>query len=367
MSSSLPCLGVVGTGLIGTSVALAARHGGWDVVLRDADSHHCQLAVESGAGREWVEGDSPDIVLVAVPPAETGLVVCEMIRLYPDATVMDTASTKYNVVVQVKSSGLSTDRFVPSHPMAGREISGPRGAAPDLFADRVWVTCPGAGRGATTLARRLIEVTGAVGLEMAPDVHDRAVATTSHAAQVLSSALAARLTSLTPEEVRISGQGLRDATRLAASDPTLWQQILHSNAREVAVALRAIGSDINAVAKELERLSDESVHLLTDMSTIDLPVTAELLVRGRNGQARIPGRHGAGRERLAMVAVQLEDRPGALAELFVVAGDMDINLLDVRIDHLWGRPSGLVELSVDPRDEDPLRAGLRSRQFDVRA
>jgi prephenate dehydrogenase len=355
-------VGIVGTGLIGTSIALAARHVGREVFLQDAATSHLAAAVELGAGTQWPEGFEPDLIVVAVPPAQTALVVSHILRAYVNATVMDVASTKYNVQVDVQASGADTRRFVPSHPMAGREMSGPSAARPDLFADRVWVLCPGAEPRHHRRAVDLVTDVHGVVVEMSADTHDRAVATTSHAAQILSSALAARLVALSEEEVRISGQGLRDVTRLAASDQHLWQQILRGNAREVAVTLRAIGSDINAAAKELERLSDLPFDGESAMSTLD-----DLLSRGRQGHARIPGRHGQGTERFATVAVQVPDEPGALARVFVAAGDLGINLEDVRIDHLWGRPSGLIELSVTPDSAEKLRVGLLELGFVLRA
>jgi prephenate dehydrogenase len=360
-TASLPHLGIVGTGLIGTSIALAARHSGLSVVLSDTRQDHLEGAVAAGAGSVWV-GEDPALIVVAVPPNDAGRVVAEKLNRHVTSTVMDVASTKFNVVVDVKTLGADTSRFVPSHPMAGREVSGPTAARPDLFADRVWVVCPGAAPAHEKRALNLIEATRAVAVRLSAEAHDRAVATTSHAAQLLSSALAARLLALAPEEVRISGKGLRDATRLAASDPHLWQQILRANSREVAVTLRAIGSDLNAAAKELERLSDTPPDLDMGMSTIE-----DLLARGREGHTRVPGRHGEGSERLATVAVQVSDEPGALAGLFVAAGDLGINLEDVRIDHLWGRPSGLVELSVFPDSAAALRDGLQARGFTVRA
>lgn len=238
--------------------------------------------------------------------------------------------------------------------MAGRETSGPLGARADLFQDRVWVLCPTAAAEHVQRASQLIALTGAVVVTMSPEEHDRAVATTSHAAQLISSALAARLIDLSGKEVAISGQGLRDVTRLAGSNPVMWQQILQGNALEVAAAVRAIADDLAAVADELLKQPE------------DLSITRSLLERGNSGRAVIPGRHGAASERFALVAVQIKDEPGALAELFAAAGAVGVSLMDVRIDHLWGKPSGLVELSVRPEDLAVIRDGLRSGGFDVR-
>lgn len=350
-------IAVVGTGLIGTSIALGATHKGHEVFLADAHVEHLQTALALGAGQPW-DGQAVDLVAVAVPPAELTEVIVHTLRTNPQSTVMDVGSIKANVQSEVQSFGPLATRFVPTHPMAGRETSGPSSARPDLFSDRVWVVCPGAHEADLERAMALISDLGATALQMSAPAHDQAVATTSHAAQLVSSALAAQLLNLAPDEVGISGQGLRDVTRLAGSDAQLWEQILAANASRVGQVIQALSHDLAAVATELLSSSAKKEN--------NLSTTRQLLQRGRLGRERIPGRHGSGTEQLATVAVQVADEPGSLAKVFVAAGDLGINLLDVRIDHLWGRPSGLIELSVDPASEQALRDGLLAQGFDVR-
>ena len=349
---------VVGTGLIGTSIALGAVHRGHQVFLRDDHAPHLAQAVQLGAGTPWQDEDV-DLVVVAVPPADLGPVVIHTLRTNPQSTVMDVGSIKANLLREVEALGLDVERFVPTHPMAGRETSGPGAARADLFADRIWVLCPGADPARVVLVASLIADLGATAVTMTAQDHDHAVATTSHAAQLVSSALAAQLGDLAPDSVAISGQGLRDVTRLAGSDPGLWEQILSANAGQVAAVVARLGADLAAVAEELRASSADGQS--------DLSITRQLLERGRAGRDLIPGRHGSGSENMATVAVQVADEPGSLAKLFVAAGDLGINLLDVRIDHLWGRPSGLIELSVDPHEVASLRSGLLAQGFDVRA
>ena len=351
-------IAVVGTGLIGTCVALGAQHVGHEVFLVDANAEHLATAIEMGAGQVW-NGQEVDLIVVAVPPVHLEEVITHNLRTNPQSTVMDVGSIKANVQAKIQGLGPLASRFVPTHPMAGRETTGPRDARADLFADRVWVICPGAEDLHLQRAKDLVTDLGASAVLMDAQAHDRAVATTSHLTQLVSSALAAQLLEMDLSSIAISGQGLRDVTRLAGSDPALWEQILAGNAAQVGAVLERMSAQMSAVAQELLASSSDQQRVLS--------TTRQLLEHGRQGRERIPGRHGTGAEPLAVVAVQVSDEPGALAKVFVSAGDLGINLLDVRIDHLWGRPSGLIELSVDPAQESQLRTGLLAQGFDVRA
>lgn len=354
---------IVGTGLIGTSLGLALRHRGWTVSLTDADARHQAAAVALGAGLASVPGETVDVIVVAVPPSVTAHVVSTQLRLNLNATVMDVASTKAEVLAEVQNSVPDlAHRFVPTHPMAGREVSGPDGARADLFADRPWVICPSAAVEHQQAAAAVIEACGAMPVVLSAEEHDRTVALTSHAVQIVSSAMAAALVR-DPRALDVSGQGLRDVTRLAGSDSALWTAILRSNPQPVAEVLDGIIRDLMQVQGALAAMAGQA-HGTPDGSA-ETAVT-DVLERGRQGRAAIPGRHGAGPERYSTIRVQIVDEPGALAALFLAAGQVQVNLLDVRIDHLWGRPSGLVELAVDPADALRLTEGLVAGGFDVR-
>jgi prephenate dehydrogenase len=191
---------------------------------------------------------------------------------------------------------------------------------------------------------------------MTPEEHDRAVALVSHAPQVLSSVLAGQLTEADESYVRVAGQGLRDMTRIAASDDQLWTDILCTNAGPVAEVLESIIEQLSEVRLSLQALdSGASTAEITD-----------LLKSGAEGRRRIPGKHGGSADSYASVGVMLADAPGELARLFAAAGDEGINTEDVRIEHILGRPSGLVEVFVSPGRGDALRSALRARGFDVR-
>ena len=251
-------------------------------------------------------------------------------------------------------------------PMAGRETSGPLGARADLFDDRVWLLTPSGRENPKHVerVRWLAESCGATVRQLGPDEHDSAVALVSHAPQVLASTLAASLVGEPEDHVNIAGSGLADVIRIAASNPDLWGQILVANAGAVARCLNKVVDRLESVQAEFERLA--AAGPAAGGGHVDAPVL-ELLRDGQQGYARLPGKHGESRMSFAVVSVMVADEPGELARLFVAAGDLSVNLEDVRIEHILGRPSGLVDLYVNPESSSILTEGLTASGFDVRS
>lgn len=355
---------VIGTGLIGTSIALALTRAGVDVLLDDVDSDQLTLAVNMGAGQvvgvKRSQTPNPTIVVVAVPPRFAAEVIAQASKDFPTATITDVTSVKSGILKQAIAFGADESRLVGGHPMAGREVSGAVGARKDLFDDRLWIVSPCHETGALhhQNVNNLAITCGAVPIDMSPQEHDEAVALVSHAPQVISSALAAQLLPAHAKHIAVAGQGLRDMTRIAASDSSLWVDILTENAGPVSEV-------ISGVVRELQ----EVLHALQELAGGDQDheeIIEATLKAGVKGRARIPGRHGNIEAPFIEVAVLIEDKPGELARLFVAAGDAGVNLEDVRIEHVLGKPSGLVELSVKPDVTDALIQALSVRGFDVR-
>ena len=342
---------IIGTGLVGTSIGLSLRRAGVTVLLSDADPAHLQEACDRGAGRALTAGDDPAVVVVAVPPSVAPAVMAQASRDFPYATITDVTSVKAPILSAAIAAGADPMRLVGGHPMAGREVSGPSGARAELLDDRLWVLVPAqADEGHVMQVHRLVTACGAYAVEMDPEEHDQAVALVSHAPQVVSSALAAQLVPADAAHVRIAGQGLRDMTRIAGSSVDLWTSILSVNAEPVADVLDALADRLTDTARRLR--SGQSVQ--------------EVLQTGVSGQARIPGKHGAVAEQYREIPVVLADRSGELARMFAVAAEAGVNVEDVRIEHVLGRPSGLVQLYVAPRAGDALVTALRARDFEVR-
>jgi prephenate dehydrogenase len=352
---------VIGTGLIGTSLALALRRAGVDVLLSDVDDDQLRIAEGEGAGARLAEGDRPVLVVVAVPPGRAAAVLAQACHDYPDATITDVTSVKAGVLGDAIAAGADPTRLVGGHPMAGREVSGAAGARQDLMDGRLWVVTPLADNDPRHIARvrQLAFTCGSVPIEMDPAQHDAAVALVSHAPQVLSSVLAAQLPAYEHDYVQIAGQGLRDMTRIAASNVGMWSDILTANAGPVADVL-------DGVIAGLER-TRASLRALDAGAAGDAAEVREVLQDGVAGQALIPGKHGAAATPFREITVLLADRPGELGRLFSAVGVAQVNLEDIRIEHVLGRPSGLVALYVQPDVGDRLSEALQALSFDVRA
>jgi prephenate dehydrogenase len=357
---------VVGTGLIGTSVGLALGDRA-EVVLSDASPPHLDRAVARGAGRRWDGTERADVVLVCAPPSVTADLVEQAVRAGLAATVSHVASAQTRVQADVEARlGGATGSVCGGHPLAGRERSGPDAASARLFLDRPWVVCPGAGTAvaAAEAVGELAAACGAVPLMASAEEHDAGVALVSHLPQLASSAVAALLGEQAGpglDPVRLAGPGVQDTTRIAASDPELWVDVLTRNASHVAPLVRALADELAEAARALQALADAGD------APVDGPpvqVLRSLLARGRAGRARLPLKQGSPRE-LADVVVAVTDRPGQLAAVLAAAAQARVNVEDVRVEHLPGRPRGLVELLVPATDAARARQALAAAGWDV--
>jgi prephenate dehydrogenase len=356
---------VVGTGLVGTSIGLGLGRRGVDVLLTDASPTALALARDVGAGTPVRERAAavPELVVVAVPPDVTPGVVAAHLERWPRAVVTDVASVKAPVVAAV-SAVAGADRFVGGHPMAGRERSGPLAARADLFEARPWVVTatPDTSAAARSRVGALARDLGAVLVDMSPGEHDEAVAVVSHLPQLAASLVAARLRTAGDRAVALAGQGLRDVTRIAASDPVLWAQILAANADPVRRALGRLRDDL-----------DELLDALEDLAALPpgaeapgaLAVLAGAVRDGNEGQRLIPGKHGGGPVAYALVGVLVPDRPGEIARLLADVHTAGVNLEDIRIEHSLGRPTGLVEIAVAPAVHGGLESALTARGWRI--
>jgi prephenate dehydrogenase len=344
------CL-VVGTGLIGTSIALALRGQGVTVHLSDRDPVAVRRAAELGAGDPGVPRAQVDLAVVAVAPSATAEVAIGLLTGSVAATVVDTAGVKADVMREVRRVLGRAGHFVGTHPMAGRERSGPGAARADLFEGRPWVLVEaGSEEASRARARALVQLCGGVPVRMDEIAHDAAVALVSHVPHLAATLVAARLAEGEGAALELTGQGLRDVTRVAASDPDLWVDILAANAEPVARVLTELRQDVDGAIAALREVSEDPEWGRTSLR--------ELLVRGNSGRARLPGKHGAAATAYVVVPVVVADRPGELARLLVDAGHAGVNVEDVRIEHSPGQPVGLVELSVSPGVEDRLTQAL---------
>lgn len=344
---------VVGTGLLGTSIALVLRKHGVEVTLVDISPTAVKLAVEYGAGNPGSNADNPQLIVVAVPPDVVAETVSSELAAFPKAIVTDVASVKSNIFNQLLANGAELTRYVGSHPMAGRERGGAVSARADLFTGRTWVVCQqdSTDSGALRMVSDLATECGAVVVNMTASEHDSAVALVSHVPQVISSAVAASLIGAPEDSVGLAGGGLRDVTRVAASDPNLWVQILGANAAEVSPILRGIKDRIAELIDALE-------------SGVATAKVASLLTAGNEGVSRIPGKHGRSAH-FTSILVVIDDRPGQLAKLLTDIGELGVNMEDLKLEHSPGSAVGFADVSVLPNEEARLVRELEARGWRI--
>jgi prephenate dehydrogenase len=347
---------VVGVGLLGASIGLGLRAKGIEVILADASPTHLAIAVDYGAGRPAEPGDRPQLVVVCVPPDVTADVVAAELEAYPEAIVADVASVKLAVYEDLKARGADLSRYLGTHPMAGRERGGPMSGRADLFVGRPWVVAAHGGvtyQDASAIDDLILDL-GATLVELTAEQHDAAVALVSHVPQVVSSLMARRLIDAPHASVNLAGQGLRDVTRVAASDPELWVQILGQNAGPVTEILRGYRDDLDRFIDALENMDAPGARRRV----------AEELFGGNTGVERLPGKHGVDR-RYSSLIVMVDDRPGQLARLFHDVGDAGANIEDLRLEHSPGAQVGLAEISVLPEVLERLTDELAERGWRI--
>ncbi|ONK15339.1 prephenate dehydrogenase [Streptomyces sp. MP131-18] len=355
---------VIGTGLIGTSLALALSGRGVRVHLADTDPDRSRTAAALGAGTEEPPEGRVDLAVIAVPPALIATTVAGLQRRGAARAYADVGSVKGGPRRELAGLGGDTASYLGSHPMAGRERSGPLAATADLFEGRPWVLTPtpDTETEVLNLVLELVALCRAVPVVMDADAHDRAVALVSHAPQLLSSLLAARLGTADESAVRLCGQGVRDVTRLAASEPRMWLDILAANPGPVADVLSELAADLEETIRSLRALeaADEAKR---EGGAAGIEA---VLRRGNAGRERVPGKHGAAPAAYETVAVLITDQPGELARIFADAGRAGVNIEDVRIEHATGQQAGLVQLMVEPVSAPVLIASLRERGWSIR-
>jgi prephenate dehydrogenase len=341
-------LAVVGAGLVGGSVALAAMAAGVErVVLTDADDAVRRRARDLGLGHEVRDTladtvTDADLVVVAIPSHQVPPVVAEIANYIDMRTIVtDAASLKSRLVPEVESllaQGVAVSRnFVGGHPMAGSEASGPDAADGKLFQGATWVLTPTERTDDVALQRLsgFLSRLGARVLVVSPERHDRLVAVVSHLPQVAASCLAdvaADAVSTSGQAVTaLAGGGFRDTTRIAASDPDLWLGILGGNREAVLDALASYRASLDELASALRSQDDAALRAQ--------------LERASQARRRLVPKDGP-REVVDLV-VALEDEPGALAVATGVLGEAGINIEDLAMRHAAAGERGALLVRVE--------------------
>ena len=339
---------IVGSGLIGTSIGLGLVQRGIAVEMIDSDLSAQALAMDLTGGAVVPD---PDLVVLALPTSTISQVIRNEIAINPHSTFMDVGSVKNEVVLEVETfSGLST-RFLPTHPMAGREIGGASSARADLFQGRSWILTPEADCApeSKSLVLELISILGATPIELSAVDHDAAVAKISHLPQIAASLVAKQLIGTPEEWMELAGQGLRDTTRIAGSDEKLWKEIIYSNRAEISELLISLQNDLT-----------QMIAALDDPAKI-----AALIAAGRVGKEMIPGKHGGKAREYSYLPIVIDDKPGQLGAIFNECAAMQVNIEDLNIEHSPGQLSALITLALSSHDAEKLSAHLTSIGWNV--
>jgi prephenate dehydrogenase len=347
---SLSHVKVVGSGLIGSSIALALTAKGVTVTMADIDPQAAALAQDLVGHRQALT--TPDLIVIASPVSTVSQVIKGEIEQGFNLGFIDISSVKVNPVVEISTLDLDRSRFLPSHPMAGREVGGAESARGDLFQGRPWIIDP-AGVAPELLAagRELIEICGGHLIEMGVAEHDQAVALISHLPQILSTALASRLEGAPSEWLDLAGSGLRDTTRIAASNPALWREIISANSEALRPLITQVISDLNDLLANIE----------------SAPQVEEFIKSGNRGRAMIPGKHGGVARNYTFLPVVIEDKPGQLAALFDECATAEVNVEDLSIEHSPEQFTGLITLALSQSDAEKLYSHLLQRGWRAHA
>src|SRR5689334_4835719 len=347
-------LAIVGTGLMGASVGMAAKRAGVDHVAGyDGDPGALSIAVEREAvdqAAETMEAAvaEADLVVVAVPVTQLSSQVRAVLDAAPDsATVTDLGSTKQ------WSLGLA-DRFVGGHPVCGREAHGPAHASADLFDGATWFLTPGAATDPDRyrLVHGFVVSVGAVPVAIDPHAHDRLVALTSHLPHALANVLvnqagAGRIEGHDP--LAAAGGSLRDMTRVAGANPRIWVDIFLDNAG-------ALGEALAEHRRRIEQL--EQALTARDAGTLARWIAEASGNRRRMLAEAYPGDPGA----LQQVIVHVPDRPGVLAGITQALGAERINIEDFELRHFSPERGGTLTILVSGEDEAGRAASLLEAQ-----
>lgn len=332
---------IFGTGLIGASLGMALRRVGWTVAGWDPDGAALEEATERSAvdypcASQEAALEGSELVVLAGPLTAT---LETLSGLHTDALVTDVAGVK-EPVVEARPAGL---RMVAGHPMAGREQSGPAAASPSLFKGAAWVICPdeAAAHDIETL-ESIVESVGAIPYRLSAAEHDRVVADISHLPQILAVALINLITRREPAAGRLVAGSFRDLTRVAASEPRWWPEVLAANETNVS-------DSIGRLMRLLEEVRAEVAHGASG------PLTTRIEEARSRRQAMAPP--------VVRVGVVLQDRPGEIARVGRALERSGVDVRDLQLRHALHGGGGILTLSIRPSEADSLRAALLQADF----
>jgi prephenate dehydrogenase len=338
-------LAVLGIGLIGGSIALAARRRlGAEVSGFDPDAEVIERATESGAldGSAETVADAvagADVVFCAAPVGALPELVAEALAATDDAAVTDVGSTKRDLIARLPADG--ADRFIGGHPLAGAETSGIEHARAELFEGARWYLTPterSSGVHYDRLQRTVADL-GARPQAIDPETHDRVMATVSHLPHVLANVLVQEAAAaLAEESERLPevGPSFRDTTRVAGANPAIWGDIFASNREAVAGEIDAVAARLNEAARLIRAGDADAVRAWHRAALED--------------RRRLLERELMGGE-LRQLRVGVENRPGTVAEIALALGRAQVNIEDMALYPAADMRTGAISIWVAGEEE----------------
>ena len=262
--TALSKVAIIGIGLIGASIALAARHHKSEsrIALYDRDEAVRKTAQDLNIGDEICADSAAcvadaDLVILAVPVGAMKAVMNEIKdHLKQGAIITDTGSTKRSVIRDIGPLIPNTCHLVAGHPLAGTEFSGPEAGFPSLFDGRYWLIIPGeAPQEKVSQLEQFLNALGAMTEQMGADYHDRILALTSHLPHLIAYTIVGTATDLEQDlkndVIRFSASGFRDFTRIAASDPVMWRDVFINNDEAILEMLQRFNEDLSYLQRAI--------------------------------------------------------------------------------------------------------------------
>jgi prephenate dehydrogenase len=331
---------VIGTGLVGTSVALAAgrsgtRCRGFDIDAGVLERAAARAAVEPARTLAEAVADA-ELVVVAVPVGAAPDVVRDALDAAgADTVVTDVASTKRPL------ASVDDPRFVAGHPVAGGVTGGPARAAADLFDGATWFLTPtGASAQSIDLVERFVASVGGRPVRTNAAAHDRLLALTSHLPHALANVLMLRVAEAAEKEdapLAFAGASLREMTRLAGANPAVWSDIFLGNADEIATALGGFRGALDELEQALQA---------GDRGSIEQTIATAAAARERLETFA----YRTEPAQLNRIRVRVPDRPGVLARITQILGAAQINLEDFELRHVSPEYGGVLVILVAGAD-----------------
>ena len=294
-------LAIIGAGLIGSSIARAARAYGAarEIAMLDASSQVMarvrELGIADDAGGDAAQAlKGADLIIVCTPVGVCGAVVEEIAPyLEKRAILSDVGSVKGAVVAQMAPHVPAGVHLIPAHPLAGTEFSGPDAGFATLFQNRWSILTPLEGADAAAVAR-LAEFWTRIGAKvetMSPEHHDKVLALTSHLPHLIAYNIVGTADDFgeqtRSEVIKFSASGFRDFTRIAASDPTMWRDIFLNNREAVLEMLGRFNEDLSALQRMIRRGDGEG---LFDFFTRTRAIRRSIVEQGQDTSAPDFGR-----------------------------------------------------------------------------